>query len=130
MPLTGSETSLETGCLTFYSSQTRLGEGGIISYILNMHIEGERQDQDTFAERSEKPISNIVDRAGRLSERVVATKNGRPEAVVMGGAEYQSWVETLELLSNPKAVKSFTQGLKEAQAGKFHSFTSAFGEEQ
>ena len=75
-------------------------------------------------------FSDIVDRAGRLSERIVVTKNGRPEAVVMGADEFESWVETLELLSNPKAVKSIKQGLKEAKAGKFHSFKAAFGEEQ
>ena len=61
-------------------------------------------------------LFDIVDRAGRLSERVVVTKNGRSEAVVMGADEFESWVETLELLSNPKAVKSLKQGLKEAKA--------------
>ena len=75
-------------------------------------------------------FSDIVDRAGRLSERIVVTKNGRPEAVVMGAEEFESWVETLELLSNPKAVKSIKQGLKEAKAGKFHSFKDVFGEDQ
>ena len=48
----------------------------------------------------------------------------------MGADEFESWVETLELLSNPKAVKSLKQGLKEAKAGKFHSFKDVFGEEQ
>ena len=75
-------------------------------------------------------FSDIIDRAGRFSERVVVTKNGRPEVVVMGADEFESWVETLELLSNPKAVKSLKQGLKEAKAGKFRSFKDAFGEEQ
>ena len=75
-------------------------------------------------------FSDIVDRAGRLSERIIVTKNGRPEAVVMGADEFESWVETLELLSNPEAVKSLKQGLKEAKAGKLHSFKDVFGEEQ
>ena len=75
-------------------------------------------------------FSNIVDRARRLSERIVVTKNGRPEAVVMGVDEFEDWVETLELLSNPKAAKSLKRGLKEAKAGKFHSFKAAFREEQ
>jgi prevent-host-death family protein len=74
-------------------------------------------------------FSDIVDKAGRLSERFVVTKNGTPRAVVMGADEYESWVETLELLSNPKAVKALKQGLKEAKAGKFHSFKDIFGEE-
>ncbi|MCC6139452.1 MAG: type II toxin-antitoxin system Phd/YefM family antitoxin [Nitrospira sp.] len=75
-------------------------------------------------------FSTIVDRVGRLSERVVVTKNGAPTAVVMGAEEFESWVETLELLSNPKAVKALKQGLKEAKAGKFSSFEDVFGEEQ
>ena len=75
-------------------------------------------------------ISAIVDKVGRLSERVVVTKNGRPKAVVMGADEFESWVETLELLSNPKAVKALKQGLKEAKTGKFHSFKDISGEDQ
>ena len=75
-------------------------------------------------------FSDIVDRAGRLSEQIVVMKNGRPAAVVMGADEFEIWVETLELLSNPKAVKSLKQGLKEAKAGTLHSFKDVFGEEQ
>ncbi len=48
----------------------------------------------------------------------------------MGADEYESWVETLELLSNPKAVKALQQGLKEATAGKVRSFKDVFGEDQ
>jgi len=75
-------------------------------------------------------FSDIVDKAGRLSERFVVTKNGTPKAVVMGADEFESWVETLELLSNPKAVKALKQGLKEAKAGNCHSFKDVFGEDQ
>lgn len=75
-------------------------------------------------------FSSLVDKADRLSERVIVTKNGTPKAVVMGAEEFESWVETLELLSNPKAVKSLEQGLKEAKAGKFKSFKDVFGEKQ
>jgi prevent-host-death family protein len=75
-------------------------------------------------------FSEIVDKAGRLSERFVVTKNGTPRAVVMSAEEFESWVETLELLSNPKAVKTLKQGLKEAKAGKFVSFKDAFDEDQ
>ncbi len=75
-------------------------------------------------------FSTIVGRVGRLSERVIVTKNGTPKAVVMSADEFESWVETLEFLSNPKAVKALKQGLKEAKARKFVSFKDAFGENQ
>ena len=75
-------------------------------------------------------FSSLVDNADRLSERVIVTKNGTPKAVVMGAEEFESWIETLELLSNPKAVKALEQGLKEAKAGKLRSFKDVFGEKQ
>ena len=75
-------------------------------------------------------FSKIVERVDRLSDRYVVTKNGEPNAVVMSAEEFESWVETLELMSNPKAVKALEQGLKEAKAGKFRSFKEAFGEDQ
>ncbi len=75
-------------------------------------------------------FSTLVDRVDRLSERFVVTKNGTPRAVLMSAEEFESWVETLELMSNPKAVKALEQGLKEAKARKFASFKEVFGEEQ
>lgn len=75
-------------------------------------------------------FSSLVDRADRLSERYIITKNGTPKAVVMSVDEFESWVETLELMANPKAVRALNQGLKEAKAGKFRSFKEVFGEEQ
>jgi prevent-host-death family protein len=75
-------------------------------------------------------FSAIVERVDRLSERYVVTKNGVPKAVVMSADEFESWMETLELLANPKAIKALEQGLKEAKAGKFHSFEEVFGEAQ
>lgn len=75
-------------------------------------------------------FSTLVDKADRLSERFVVTKNGLPKAVVMGADEFESWVETLELLSNPKAVKALERGLKQAKTGKLRSFERVFGEPQ
>jgi antitoxin YefM len=75
-------------------------------------------------------FSAIIDRVDRLSERVVVTKNGTPRAVVMSSREFDSWVETLELLSNPKAVDALEKGLKDAKLGKWRTFKEAFGEAQ
>ena len=75
-------------------------------------------------------FSKLVDRVDQLSDRYIVTKNGTPKAVVMSAEEFEGWVETLEFMSNPKAVKALEQGLKEAKAGKFHSFKEVFGEDQ
>lgn len=81
-------------------------------------------------EQARSHFSALVDKADRLSERFIVTKNGTPKAVVMGAEEFESWVETLELLSNPKAVKALQQGLKEAKTEKVRSFKDVFGEDQ
>lgn len=75
-------------------------------------------------------FSKLVDRVDQLSDRYIVTKNGTPKAVVMSAEEFEGWIETLEFMSNPKAVKALKQGLKEAKAGKFHSFKEVFGEDQ
>lgn len=75
-------------------------------------------------------FSTLVDKVDRLSQRYVVTKNGVPKAVVMSAEEFESWVETLEVMSNPKTVKALEQGLKEAKAGQLRSFRDVFGEEQ
>ena len=75
-------------------------------------------------------LSVLIDKADQMSQRFVVTKNGTPKAVIISAGEFESWVETLELMSNPKAVKALEQGLKEAKAGKFHPFKDVFGENQ
>jgi prevent-host-death family protein len=75
-------------------------------------------------------FSTLVDKADRLSERFVVTKNGTPKAVVMGAREFEGWVDIVELFSNPKAVKALQQGLKEAKTGKVRSFKDVLGEDQ
>ena len=75
-------------------------------------------------------FSTLVDRVDRLSERFVVTKNGTPRAVLMSVEEFESWVETLEIMSNSKTVKALNQGLKESKAKKLSSFKDVFGEEQ
>jgi hypothetical protein len=67
------------------------------------------------AESSTKSILRPCRSCGAALGRGLVTKNGRPKAVVMGADEFESWVETLELLSNQKAVKSLKQGLKESK---------------
>ncbi len=75
-------------------------------------------------------FSTLVDRVDRLSERFVVTKNGTPRAVLMSAEEFESWVETLEIMSNPNTVKALNQGIKEAKAKKLSSFKDVFGEGQ
>ena len=74
-------------------------------------------------------FSDLLGKADRLSGDL-SSREWSTKAVVMSVEEFDSWVETLEFMSNPKAVKALEQGLKEAKAKKFRSFKEAFGESQ
>jgi len=70
----------------------------------------------------------LVTRMRKLMERVIITRNGKPAAVMLGIEEYESWVETLELMSSPDAVRGVREGLADLKAGRSRSFEDVFGE--
>ena len=53
----------------------------------------------------------------RVSE-VVATRNGKPAAVLLNYNVYEGLLETVEILSDPDMVESVRAGLADIRAGK------------
>ncbi|MBI3313522.1 MAG: type II toxin-antitoxin system Phd/YefM family antitoxin [Candidatus Omnitrophica bacterium] len=49
-------------------------------------------------------ILKVISMAQKAGQEYVVTKNGRPAAVIMSYDEWESWKETLEVLSDPKAM--------------------------
>jgi antitoxin YefM len=49
-------------------------------------------------------FSQVIDEVAGTHERVVVTKNGSPVAVILAVEDYESLMETVEILSDPKAV--------------------------
>lgn len=72
----------------------------------------------------------LVERASRTMGRVIITRNGKPEAVLMGYDEYESWVETLDTLADPGEMEAIREGEADVRAGDVVSFEEAFGEPQ
>ncbi len=68
-----------------------------------------------------KELPNIVDEVSGTQEHVVITKRGRPEAVVMSIDEFESWRETVEIVSDPEAMAGIRQGLRDVKAGRVRS---------
>ena len=70
----------------------------------------------------------LVSRIRRLMDRAIITRKGKPEAILMGIEEYESWVETLELMSRSATVSGIRQGLADLKAGRVRSFEQVFDE--
>ncbi len=65
-----------------------------------------------------KDLSKIIDEVADAQEHVVITKRGKPKAVVMSHDEFESWQETIEILSDPKAMRAIERSRREFKAGK------------
>lgn len=56
-------------------------------------------------------LSELVDRVRSTDEEVVITKNGRPAAVLVSAEEFESWKETIEILSSNDLTDEIRRGL-------------------
>ncbi len=50
-------------------------------------------------------LLQYLNRASQLGQEYIVTKNGKPYAVIMGYEEWESWKETLEIMSDPKLMR-------------------------
>ena len=66
-------------------------------------------------------LSKLVDDAVRTHERVEVTKNGRRAAVILSADDYDSMVETLDILSDRELVEQLRQSQAEADRGEVYS---------
>ena len=63
-------------------------------------------------------LSEVVERLEREHGRVVITKHGRPAAVVLSIEDLEGLEATLELLSDPRAMRSIRKARAESAKGE------------
>ena len=66
-------------------------------------------------------LSRLVDDAVRTHERVEVTKNGRRAAVILSADDYDSMVETLDILSDRDLTAQLRAAQDEAERGEVFS---------
>jgi antitoxin YefM len=62
-------------------------------------------------------LSAVLDEVRDTHERVVITRNGRPEAVILAVSDLEALEETLDLLSTPGALDQIRQAEADIAAG-------------
>jgi prevent-host-death family protein len=65
-------------------------------------------------------LTELLDEIEAVHEHVVITRNGRPAAVVMSQDEYESLVETLEVLSDPDLMAALAESDEDVAAGRVY----------
>ncbi len=63
-------------------------------------------------------LTELLDEIERVHEHVVITRNGRPSAVVMSQAEYDSLIETLEILGDAQLMADLAASDEDVAAGR------------
>lgn len=59
-----------------------------------------------------------------MLERVIITKNGKPQAVLISYDEYEGWLETLEIAKDTKLMKGIAEAKADIRAGRLYSYNS------
>ena len=65
-------------------------------------------------------FSQIIDEVTGTHERVTVTRNGSPAAVILAVEDYESLMETLEILSDPTAMADIRQAEAQMRDGEVY----------
>ena len=84
------------------------------------------------------PISEVKTQLPKLvkgvqerDDEIVITRNGRPAAVLLSMDHYEGLQETLDILSDPKAMAENQKNMANfRQGGKGYTLDEVFGKEQ
>lgn len=66
-------------------------------------------------------LSKLVDEAVRTHLRIEVTRQGRRAAVILSAEDYDSIMETLDVLSDPDLMEDLRRGQAEIARGDFHT---------
>jgi antitoxin YefM len=72
-----------------------------------------------------KAKANLLDLVRKIKDSddtIAITKNGMPEVVLISMNKYQGLLETMDILSDEKAMKSIRKSIREAEKGMWVDF--------
>ena len=67
-------------------------------------------------------LPQVIDRIDSRMDRFVITRRGKPVAVMMSMDDYESLMETLDILADPEATARIRKGETEIRKGKYRSW--------
>ena len=67
-------------------------------------------------------LPGVINRIDKKLDRFVITKRGRPVAVLLSADDYESLMETLDILADPKAMTGLRKGEEDVRRGRTRSW--------
>ena len=65
-----------------------------------------------------KNLATYMDRANDDRDAIFVTRQGKEPVVMMAASEFEGWMETVRLLSNPRNAQELLSSIADANAGK------------
>jgi antitoxin YefM len=78
--------------------------------------------------KAKSTLLDIIRKIEGSDDAIAITKNGVPEAVLLSMNKFEGLMETMEILSDEKAIKSIRRSIREARDGKWLDFNEVFAE--
>ena len=69
-------------------------------------------------------LPKVIERIDHKLDRYVVTRRGTPVVVMMSVDDYESLMETLDILADPKAMAGLRRGEDDIHKGRVHSWKS------
>lgn len=70
-------------------------------------------------------LPKIMDRLSKYFDRYIITRHGKPEAVLLSEDDYESLLETLDIISDSKLMKDIKKAEGDLRKGKGISWEKA-----
>ena len=67
-------------------------------------------------------LLDLIRRVKNILERVIITKNGKPEAVLVSYEEYESWLATIEITRDTQLMKDIDKARADIKAGRLYPY--------
>ena len=77
--------------------------------------------------KAKSELLDIIRRLESVNDAVAVTKNGVPVAVILSMEKYEGLLETLDILSDEKTMKSLRTSMRQARRGKWLKHEEVFG---
>jgi antitoxin YefM len=78
--------------------------------------------------RAKSSFLEIIRKIEGSDDAIAITKNGVPEAILLSMNKFEGLMETLEILSDKKAMTSIRKSIEEARKGKWLDYDEVFAE--
>jgi prevent-host-death family protein len=72
--------------------------------------------------KARQELPTLVENAAKRLDEYVVTVKGVPAAVIMSVAEYESWKETMDILSDPGLMRAIREGEEDIKKGHYVTF--------